>query len=99
MFVSEEINKKLGQFLKKKRIEAGLSQKEVADKLKYSSSQFISNFERGLCAPPVKAMRVLILLYKMDSAEFTEYVLSLQEVHLRTVFHSKMKSKKFKTTG
>ena len=83
MFSSESISKKLGEYLRIKRVDAGLSQKQVADKLKYSTPQFVSNFERGLCAPPMKALRVLIRLYDLNAAEFTNFVLELQEEYLK----------------
>lgn len=54
---------KLGKNLKDCRNKAGLTQKNVADRLGYSSAQFISNFERGIAAPPVKRIRVLAKIY------------------------------------
>ncbi len=40
-----------GEALKKYRQERGLTQKELSDKLGYSTSQFISNLERSLASP------------------------------------------------
>lgn len=57
---------KLGMFLQKNRIKANLTQREVSLKLGYSSAQFISNFERGISSPPIKKMKELIKLYKMQ---------------------------------
>lgn len=54
-----------GVFLKQKRVEAGLSQKEVADKLNYGSGQFISDWERGLANPPLKVVRKLAKMYSV----------------------------------
>ena len=53
----EELFQKLGPFLKKARSKMGLSQRDVADKLGYTSPQFISNVERGLCSPPLKKLK------------------------------------------
>jgi transcriptional regulator with XRE-family HTH domain len=58
--------KKLGKFLRTARIKANLSQGEVAKNLRYSTAQFISNIERGLCAPPVDAVRKLIEIYRLN---------------------------------
>lgn len=58
-------SKALGKFLTHARTAAGLTQKEVADALKYSTSQFISNWERGVSLPPVSAFRTLATLYKL----------------------------------
>lgn len=58
----------LADLLKKARTQAGLSQKEVASVLGYKSSQFISNWERGLSSPPLATLRRLCVLYKTDEA-------------------------------
>ena len=57
---------KLGAFLQEHRVRANLSQKEVADRLGYSSAQFISNFERGIASPPLRHLKVMIELYNMS---------------------------------
>lgn len=48
------------------RIRAGLSQLDVADKLKFKSGQVVSNWERGFCRPPLKALPQLALLYRVS---------------------------------
>lgn len=55
----------LAAYLKEKRVEAGLTQLEVAKKLGYSSPQFVSNWERGLANPPVFVLRDLTKMYKV----------------------------------
>ncbi len=57
----------LGLYLKDKRVSSGLSQNSVADKLGYTSAQFVSNWERGLCSPPMDILNKLIKLYKLDA--------------------------------
>ena len=52
--------------LKTLRESAGLSQADVADKLGYISGQFISNWERGVSFPPIKAIPKLAKIYKTD---------------------------------
>jgi transcriptional regulator with XRE-family HTH domain len=74
--------KKMGKFLKAKRIKADLSQIEVAKKLGYTSPQFISNFERGLCAPPIKSLRTLIDLYHLNAKATVERILSEERAYL-----------------
>ena len=65
----------LGLYLKKKRSEAGYSQRDVADKLGYTSSQFVSNWERGLAAPPVGTLKKLGSMYKISEKELFNVVL------------------------
>ena len=58
----------LANLLKNARTKAGLSQKEVASVLGYKSSQFISNWERGLSSPPLATLRRLCVLYEADES-------------------------------
>jgi transcriptional regulator with XRE-family HTH domain len=53
----------LHQYTKRLRENAGLSQKEVAAKLGYKSGQVVSNYERGLCRPPLASLPQLARLY------------------------------------
>jgi len=62
----------ISNYLREKREAAGLSQKQVADELGYSSPQFISNQERGLAMPPVHTIKKLSKLYGFDLKEFQE---------------------------
>ena len=59
------MHKELGKLLYEKRIEANLSQKDVAYKLGYGSPQFISNYERGICSPPLKKLKKIAKLYNI----------------------------------
>lgn len=60
-------NDSFGIFLKEKRIAAGLSQMAVAVELGYTTSQFISNWERGLSKPPIKMFKKIAKLYKIEA--------------------------------
>ena len=89
---SEEIEV-LAQFLKEKRVQSGLSQKDVATKLGYSTSQFISNWERGISHPPLNTLRSLSNLYKINPDEMFDVLLKATvaqvEVELKKKFYSK----------
>ncbi len=78
-----ELHQNLGDFLKLKRMDKGLTQGEVAQKLGYSTPQFISNIERGLCSPPLKNLKTLIKLYGIHHEEVIELILQEQEKILR----------------
>ncbi|KYG63703.1 transcriptional regulator [Bdellovibrio bacteriovorus] len=65
----------LGNFLKEKRSAAGLSQADVAKKLGYSTSQFISNWERGLSTPPVSVLKILADMYEINPDSMLKAVL------------------------
>lgn len=60
--------RELADLLKNARVKAGLSQKEVSAVLGYKSSQFVSNWERGLSSPPIGTLRRLCRLYKTSES-------------------------------
>lgn len=65
----------LGEFLKLKREQAKLSQGHVAKKLRYTSPQFISNWERGVSSPPIKILRMLSDMYSVSTDDLFDLVL------------------------
>ena len=73
------LHRHLGTFLRRKREAAGYTQSEIAKRLGYSSPQFISNFERGLCSPPLKNLKALVKVYRMDPKEVIHLILKEQE--------------------
>lgn len=81
----------LGKYLQKKRIEADLTQIEVAKKLGYSSAQFISNFERGLCSPPLKQMKKLSTLYELEPTEVIDIMMKERFEVLEKAFYGRKK--------
>ena len=87
----KELFEVLGDFLQSKRVKAGLSQGDVATKLGYSSPQFISNFERGLCAPPLNKLKLLVSLYDLNSEELIRLMLKEEEKNLRKHLGGKKK--------
>ena len=83
--------KKRGQlavFLKDKRVQANLTQSQVAEKLGYSSPQFISNWERGLASPPVFVLKDLTKMYKVAADEMFTLLLGEVERNLHKEFYS-----------
>jgi transcriptional regulator with XRE-family HTH domain len=78
----------LAAYLKKKRIEAGLTQSEVASELGYSSPQFISNWERGLANPPVFVLKNLTRLYGVSADEMFQKLLAEVERELHREFYA-----------
>ena len=85
---------RLGEYLKTKREGRGLTQKEVADSLGYTTPQFFSNFERGLSAPPVAALKTLVGLYGLTEKELIEILMDEQEKFYRLKIFGAGKSRK-----
>jgi transcriptional regulator with XRE-family HTH domain len=69
----------LGSALQSARERVGLTQREVSVDLGYSSAQFISNFERGISAPPLKKLKTLAKRYRMSTTTVTRLMLAGQE--------------------
>ena len=65
---------KLARFLRSSREAAGLTQTEVAEKLGYGSSQFISNWERARSTPPMNTLRTLAKMYKINMDDLFEHI-------------------------
>lgn len=87
----------LGLFFKEKRATVGMTQLDVAKKLGYTSAQFISNFERGLCSLPLNAIRKLTQLYKADADKVYSLIMVEQENYIQEqLFGRKAASKKRK---
>ncbi len=82
----------LKNYLQQKRKAAGLSQRDVADKLGYQTPQFVSNWERGVAYPPVKDLKTIANLYKVSAEEIFQYILddTIEEItaSLRRKFKS-----------
>jgi transcriptional regulator with XRE-family HTH domain len=78
----------LSVFLKEKRVEAGLTQSEVARKLGYSSPQFVSNWERGLANPPVFILKDLTKMYKVPADEMFELLVDEVRTQLHREFYA-----------
>lgn len=71
---------KLAKFLKDKRIETGLSQGEVAKALGFSSPQFISNWERGVCAPPLNSLPKLTRVLKIKESDLVKILMGVTKM-------------------
>lgn len=72
----------LGSYLKQKRSDSGYSQVELAEILGYSSSQFVSNWERGISAPPPESLQKLIKLLKLNKDTIIHFMLLDYKVEL-----------------
>ena len=67
--------KKMGEFLAEKRIEAGISQIELARAIGYSSPQYVSNWERSICGPPLEKLYDICKLLKLDTNKIMEMIM------------------------
>lgn len=66
----------LGTYLKEKRIESELTQSQLAEQLGDVHAQFVSNWERGLCAPPGHCFTKLIDILSLNRNKLVQVMLS-----------------------
>jgi transcriptional regulator with XRE-family HTH domain len=76
----------LSAYMKRARQEAGLSQYEVSKKLGFGSSQFVSNWERGIAGPPTKSIIRLKKLYKLDMNYVVDLLVENTRIKLNRAF-------------
>jgi len=79
----------LGEFLKKHRVEAGMTQSELALALGGIHSQFVSNWERGLCAPPGHSFQALIKVLGIKREALLEVMVADARAGIKKRVYSK----------
>jgi transcriptional regulator with XRE-family HTH domain len=84
----------LGNFLKQKRVEANLTQRELASTLGNMNSQFVSNWERGLCAPPSHCFQKLIDMLKINRENLVHIMLEDSRIVIEAKVYKKKAKKK-----
>jgi transcriptional regulator with XRE-family HTH domain len=91
--------KKIGNYFREKRLARGLTQEEVSGFLGYSSKQIISNWERGLCSPPLNQVSALIVLFNLDAKEVLELFLDATRAELSASFGVRTARSKLKKSS
>lgn len=82
--IEQDLRKKIvGKFLRERRVKAGLTQMEVAQELRYSTAQFISNWERGISMPPMETLPKLSNMMKIPPRDFIDVMSKYQEQVLK----------------
>ena len=84
----------LGIYLQKKRLEKNLTQNELAHSVGKIHTQFVSNWERGLCAPPSHAFAKLIEVLKIDQKALVEIMLQDSLMVIQSKVYKKAPKKK-----
>lgn len=88
----------LGLLLKNKRIQKKFTQAELASALDMHS-QYVSNWERGLCAPPADRFHRLIELLKIKRVHVVEAMLADAKNEIREKVYQKRKTRKIDETS
>lgn len=83
----------LGVYLKEKRLKAGFTQTELSQFLKVHV-QFVSNWERGLCAPPSHCFHNLIDVLDLNREQVVNAMVSDSKRAIEEkIFKKKKKTK------
>lgn len=82
----------VGKLLREARQSTGLTQQEVAKRLSYSSSQFVSNWERGLSLPPLDVLPRLATVLNIGTRRLVDALYEYQEALLKIQKQDLLKS-------
>lgn len=84
----------LGQYLKQKRLGLDLTQSGLAEMLGNVHVQFISNWERGLCAPPNHCFEKLIDVLNLSRDKLVKVMVEDSKNIITAKVYKKSKSVK-----
>lgn len=73
----------LSDYLLKARESKGFTQKQLAKKLGIVSAQLISNWERGLCTPPIKKLNKLSAILSIEFDPTFELVMKWKSLQAK----------------
>ena len=79
------MNLGLAKILKDSREAAGLSQMETAKKMGWSSPQFVSNIERGLCNPTDAYLQFAINKFNLDKQLMFNRIVGKFKSHYKVI--------------
>lgn len=88
---SGELRKKAGSWLKSRRCELGLSQRELAHRVNMDYYTFISQIEAGRGRVPAERLRDWALALNMDPREFAIVMMEYYEPYTFELVFSKEK--------
>lgn len=66
----------LGRFIKKRRLELNISQREITDLFGWGSPQYLSNIERGISNLPIACAKKVAKKLKVSPKTFREFYLN-----------------------
>ncbi len=84
----------LARFLRRKREGRGLSQNNIAEALGFSSSQFVSNWERAISSPPMNSLPLLSRLLRIKEYEIAGILMRITKAEVRENFYKSPKRTK-----
>ncbi|NUM57238.1 MAG: helix-turn-helix transcriptional regulator [Bdellovibrionaceae bacterium] len=85
----------IGQMVRNYREKNGMTQLELAEKLGYQTSQFVSLFERGLSKVPMEVLGQLVIILGIPEKQFKNVLVKdfESEINARINFGKKTAAK------
>lgn len=83
-YTMNETHRELGSLIRGYRQEKEMTQLELAQRLGYDSTQFISLFERGLSKVPYNVLGQLIVLLGIPEKKVLEILIKAYELNLKS---------------
>lgn len=73
--MSTDLAKTIGELIRQKRKQQGLTQRQVSEKLGYGTTQFLSNIECGSHAAPTEVLGKLVLILGLPELKIKQALL------------------------
>lgn len=89
-----DIRRELGALIREYRVKKNLTQLNLAEKLGYDSTQFVSLFERGLSKVPNNVLGQLIVILGIPEKKVLDTLMKAYEVNLKSEISSGKKAAK-----
>ena len=83
-----ELDQILGQMIRDYRIKGNFTQADLAKKLGYGSTQFVSLFERGLSKIPLNVLGQLIILLNIPEKRVVKMLLDRYKKEVRNLIEA-----------
>lgn len=90
----KETQQDLGSLIREYRIKCNYTQQDLAKKLGYDSTQFISLFERGVSKIPLYILGQLIVFLKIPEKKVLETLMSNYAINIKNEIQSGKKAAK-----
>ena len=79
----QNIHHEIGMLIRDYREKKGITQLDLAKKLGYDTSQFVSLFERGLSKVPTKTLGQLIVILGIPEQKITKSLIKASEIKIK----------------
>ena len=77
-------------------MDAGYTQTQLANEIGNVHSQFVSNWERGLCAPPSHSLPRLINILKLQPEKLVEVMVADSKIEIEKKIYAKRQTRRKK---